>query len=188
MPYLLPPKYLQTSAPSILIAYLTLYLPIMSINGILEAFFSATTDTHKVARQSGVMAGCSLVFAGTLATARQLRESRMVYTASVPGVWLSPEISLVYANTLQMICRIVFAGRHASDLTKIAIGSRSVLRWSPGMLSVVAIGMSGMLIRATPPLLGLGPVATLAVIAMCGILSLLCLWVSRPLTWEAMSE
>jgi oligosaccharide translocation protein RFT1 len=178
MPYLIPPQYLKTSAPSTLIAYMTLYLPIMSVNGILEAFFSATMDTQKVARQSGVMAGCSLIFGGTLAVIRQIRKSHVSWASDLPGEWTTPELSLVYANTLQMICRIIFAGRHAAELAERNVGSRKPLRWRPGMLTIVAVVASGVCTRAIPLVFQLQVVAKLLTVASCGVFCLLCLYVT----------
>jgi oligosaccharide translocation protein RFT1 len=140
IPILLPDRYRHTSAPQILITYMTIYLPVMSLNGILEAFFTATTDASKIARQSGVMAACSLLFGATLIGFRQLRNT----FPDKSSIWTGPECALVYANTLQMICRIAFAGKHALSFMSINTGSDGANRSKPGLATTSAIVVSGI--------------------------------------------
>jgi hypothetical protein len=164
---LLPRRYQDTSAAQTLVTYLMFYLPAMSLNGILEAFFAATTDATKIAQQSGVMAGCSLVFSSTLLALKSVRRS---YTPSVLSRWLNPECCLVYANTLQMLCRIAFAGRYAVSLTVKNIGEPSRLRWSPGLITITALTTSGMLLSLLPV-----EIALLPRLGAAGLLGLVCL-------------
>ncbi|KAI0301226.1 Rft-1-domain-containing protein [Multifurca ochricompacta] len=80
----LPPRYLQTSAPNILRAY-RFYLPAMAYNGILEAFFAS----------SRMMAGASV---------------SLVVTAIAGSRFLEMgDTALVWANTVSMAVRALYA-------------------------------------------------------------------------------
>lgn len=164
---LLPRRYQDTSAAQTLVTYLMFYLPAMSLNGILEAFFAATTDAAKIAQQSGVMAGCSLIFGSTLLALKFVRRS---YSQTVFSRWLSPECALVYANTLQMLCRIAFAGRHAFSLTTKSTGEHSRYRWIPGFITIMAVTISGLLLSLLPV-----EIALLPRLGAVGLLGLVCL-------------
>jgi oligosaccharide translocation protein RFT1 len=48
---LLPPKYLSTSAPKVLSAWIW-YIPVLAINGSLEAFLSSVATTEDLNKQS----------------------------------------------------------------------------------------------------------------------------------------
>jgi oligosaccharide translocation protein RFT1 len=52
---LLPPRYLSTSAPKVLSAWIW-YIPVLSINGVLEAFLSSVATTQDLNRQSQYVA------------------------------------------------------------------------------------------------------------------------------------
>lgn len=164
---LLPERYQNTSAAQTLVTYLMFYLPTMSLNGILEAFFAATTDATKIAQQSGVMAGCSLVFGSTLLALKHVRRS---YSRTAFSVWLNPECSLVYANTLQMLCRIVFAGRHAVSLTAKNTAEHSGFRRGPGIITILAATISGILLSFLPV-----EIALLPRLGAAGLLGISCL-------------
>jgi oligosaccharide translocation protein RFT1 len=138
-PYLLPRSYRHTSAFQTLTAYLTLYLPILSMNGILEAFFAATSGVKGLGTQSGVMVASSGAFAGTLMLLSSIRHWLPTTTSTYPHselgllrlfrpawlrTWTNPEVSLVYANGISMLVRIVFAFRHAINLTDSLLGER----------------------------------------------------------------
>lgn len=177
VPYLLPRQYISTSAPQTLVAYLTIYLPVMSMNGILEAFFSATTDVKGLAGQSGVMVACTGAFAGSLIALDRLRS----YASQAAAGWLNPESSLVYANSVQMMCRIAYAGRHAGavrrKVTSMA-GGFERYRPLPKVRSMVTIAAAAGLVRLVLRTFGHARTAQqLLVIGVTVILGLGCLLV-----------
>ncbi|KAI0042396.1 Rft-1-domain-containing protein [Auriscalpium vulgare] len=90
---LLPPRYLATSAPTILSAYVY-YLPIMAYNGILEAFFASACTPADLAAQARMMAGASAAFVGIALAART-------------------DAGLVYANSAGLALRAAYAWRFA---------------------------------------------------------------------------
>lgn len=79
--FVLPKRYLLTSAPLVLQAY-CVYLPVMALNGFLEAFMSSTARPADLAAQSRFMALCSALFvvaAIALSEGAGMRETGMVY-------------------------------------------------------------------------------------------------------------
>lgn len=77
----LPSRYLSTSAPAVLKAY-CLYLPVMALNGFLEALLSSTATPADLARQSRFMVVCSVGFvlvAVGLGEVLGMRETGLVY-------------------------------------------------------------------------------------------------------------
>lgn len=158
LPYLLPRAYAQTSAFQTLTAYLTLYLPILGMNGILEAFFAATSGVRGLGKQSGVMVLSSGTFAGTLSLLAKARR-RLTTSPAITfpfgmnpawlKTWTNPEVSLVYANALSMLVRIVFALRHAISLADLRLGiqRRRRIRMVPAVRNVVVLGTMANLVR-----------------------------------------
>lgn len=145
LPYLLPRHYLATSAQQTLTAYLTLYLPILSLNGILESFFAATSGVRGLGGQSAFLVACSGAFAASLWGLDQLQSHSITPSRLVP--WLTPETSLVYANCIQMLLRIVFAARHAKRLYGRRTFKERVASISPSWTSLLAVGVAGFLLR-----------------------------------------
>ncbi|KZT53159.1 Rft-1-domain-containing protein, partial [Calocera cornea HHB12733] len=88
--FLLPQRYLHTSAPRVLVAYCA-YLPTMAFNGLLEAFFSSTAEQRDLARQARAMLLFSALFLAAAYT--------FVSTLELG------EVGLVYANTLNLTLR-----------------------------------------------------------------------------------
>ncbi|KAI5452872.1 Oligosaccharide translocation protein rft1 [Naganishia albida] len=157
-PYLLPRSYRHTSAFQTLTAYVTLYLPILGMNGILEAFFAATSGVKGLGRQSGVMVVSSGAFAGTLMLLSRFRHrlgtsNDVIPTSLVNPAWLhtwtNPEVSLVYANVVSMLVRIVFAFRHAASLTdtQLDVQVRRRIRKVPALRNVAVVVVSAVLVR-----------------------------------------
>lgn len=157
-PYLLPRSYRHTSAFQTLTAYVTLYLPILGMNGILEAFFAATSGVKGLGRQSGVMVVSSGAFAGTLMLLSSFRHrlgtgNDVIPTSLVNPAWLhtwtNPEVSLVYANVVSMLVRIVFAFRHAAGLTdtQLDVQVRRRIRKLPALRNVAVVVISAVLVR-----------------------------------------
>ncbi|KAJ9117601.1 hypothetical protein QFC22_004451 [Naganishia vaughanmartiniae] len=164
-PYLLPQSYRHTSALQTLTAYLTLYLPILSMNGILEAFFAATSGIKGLGTQSGVMVASSGAFAGTLMCLSSIRNKLPTITSTTAhsglGVlgflrpawlrtWTNPEVSLVYANAISMLVRIVFAFRHTIKLTDNLLGEKiqRQITKTPATRAVVVVGSFAMILRS----------------------------------------
>jgi len=108
---LLPPQYLSTSAPSVLEAWIW-YIPVLAVNGGLEAFVSSVAIPKDLNRQSRWMAGFSIV-----------------YISTAIGLYVLGfgDKSLVYANIINLLARIVYAlhftssyfkSRHAGDFLR----------------------------------------------------------------------
>lgn len=108
LPFLLPRRYTaETSAGLTLQTYLAAYLPLLSLNGILEAFHAASATPAQVARQAKVMIASSGVFALCLwALAR----------GSVLAV--TTEQALIYASCSAMLVRIAYALVHARAVVR----------------------------------------------------------------------
>lgn len=150
LPYLLPRQYLATSALKILTAYLTIYLPILSLNGILESFFAATSGVRGLGRQSVFLVICSGGFTASLWGLSRLREHLLHTSTPSPSAllpWLTPETSLVYANCLQMLLRIAFAGRHATRLYRQRTFKQRVRGVKPSWAALATVGVAGVLLR-----------------------------------------
>ena len=79
------------------------YLPLLSLNGILEAFHAASATPEQVSLQARWMSGSSVAFALTL----------FFFTHIPDAVALGTEQSLIYASCLGMMVRIGYAWRHA---------------------------------------------------------------------------
>ena len=85
----LPPRYLQTSAPAILRTYVY-YIPTMAFNGILEAFITSTATPADLRAQSRWLLAFSLGFVGAavvLARGVGLGDTGLVW-ANVVNLWL----------------------------------------------------------------------------------------------------
>lgn len=104
IPLLLPRRYLSTSAPSTLETYLTWYIPLLSLNGILEAFHASSATPEQVKRQARFMVASSAGFAATLWAMTHLDVAKSRFTT---------EQSLILASCAGMILRIVYAYLHA---------------------------------------------------------------------------
>ncbi|OWZ59076.1 oligosaccharidyl-lipid flippase [Cryptococcus neoformans c45] len=137
-PLLLPRQYRDTSAPSILNLYLTLYIPCLSLNGVAEAFHTASADPGQVKRQARWMIASSGMFAGILFLLTHL-PPQYISTNGGPFQLLTPnrEECLVLASCAAMIIRIVYALRHAKWCFSFR---RSSLRWLSLLPSVKIMG------------------------------------------------
>lgn len=132
----LPARYLNTSAPSILHTYVY-YIPTMAFNGVLEAFFASAASSSDLRTQSWWM----LVFSGIFVAA---------------AVTLSKGLSLgdsglVWANVLNLCLRALYAwsfvrGYFAEKGEKDLM---SVWRCVPPAGVLFAFGLSAVVTRAT---------------------------------------
>ncbi|KAI6043107.1 Rft protein-domain-containing protein [Pisolithus marmoratus] len=92
MQILLPRRYLTTSAPQVLSAWIW-YIPFLSVNGGLEAFHSSTASPEDLRKQSW----CMFVYSGLYILA----------ATSFYKLGLG-DASLVYANIINLSARILF--------------------------------------------------------------------------------
>ena len=102
IPFLLPLRYRATNAAETLCTYLTWYIPLLSLNGILEAFHSATASPAQVSTQGWIMLFASSAFAVSLGLVSRLPQ-------------ISRESALVYASCGAMAVRIAYAFFHARN-------------------------------------------------------------------------
>ncbi|KAJ3300329.1 Oligosaccharide translocation protein rft1 [Borealophlyctis nickersoniae] len=84
----------STEIPGVLAAY-CLYVPIMGINGITEAFLQGVGDSKVLAKQSAWMVGFSVIFAS------------VVYVTVHVLEWGA--VGLVLANIVNLVMRIAFS-------------------------------------------------------------------------------
>ena len=89
---LLPPRFQDTSAPSILRGYV-FYIPMMAFNGVLEAFFASAATPLELKHQSRWMVVFSIIFALAAYLFNQLGFG---------------DSGLVYANILNLFLRVVY--------------------------------------------------------------------------------
>lgn len=111
---LLPSQYLSTSAPKVLAAWIW-YIPTLAINGVLEAFFSSIATSQDLRRQSRWLVGFSVIFI----------VSAVGFYASGFG-----DVSLVYANIINLAARIIYAAQYASTFFN---KNKTTHRWKASM-------------------------------------------------------
>ncbi|KAF8966965.1 Rft protein-domain-containing protein [Flammula alnicola] len=92
LPLLLPAQYLSTSAPSVLAAWVW-YIPVLAINGGLEAFLSSVATPQDLNQQSRWMIGFSVIY---------IASAIFLYRAGLG------DASLVYANIVNLSVRIAY--------------------------------------------------------------------------------
>jgi oligosaccharide translocation protein RFT1 len=132
----LPPRYQQTSAPRILRAF-RFYLPAMAYNGVLEAFLASVCTPADLRAQSRMMAAASAALIATaLAGAR---------------VFGAGDTALVWANTVSMVVRALYAWRFARRFCTARAAPQETVR---------ALGIAAL----CPPL---GVLAAFAAAAAC---------------------
>ena len=128
---LLPKRYLVTSAPRTLQTYLCFYIPLLSLNGILEAYHAATATPAQMSKQARWMIASSAAFVLGL----------WVFKAKLAHR-LGTDTALIGASCVGMLVRIGYAFLHAratagmdvrtlfpkSFVTVVAVACGSVLR------------------------------------------------------------
>ncbi|ORY33781.1 Rft protein-domain-containing protein [Naematelia encephala] len=139
LPVLLPRAYFATSAPQTLETYLKIYIPLMSLNGILEAFHTASATPDQVKTQAKWMMAGSTAFASSLWLFTSTSSTRH-------ALGWTTEQYLVLSSCVGMAVRIVYAYRHArrffkgrelrvaqitptTRVTAAIVGSGIALRW-----------------------------------------------------------
>ncbi|KIY72123.1 Rft-1-domain-containing protein [Cylindrobasidium torrendii FP15055 ss-10] len=125
---LLPPQYLMTSAPEVLAAWMW-YIPILALNGQLEAFMASTANEKAMNRQSVAMAVFSAIYISSAVVAYRMDLG---------------DASLVYANMLNLTIRIVYALVWTREYSRGAFSWKSLL---PGKSDIAVLVSSGVLVR-----------------------------------------
>ncbi|TFK20446.1 Rft-1-domain-containing protein [Coprinopsis marcescibilis] len=180
LPILLPQRYLATSAPKILSAWIY-YIPVLALNGGLEAFLSSVASEKDLNRQSRWMIFFSVVYVSA---------TILFYRLGLG------DASLIYANILNLSARIGYCIHFASQF--FAKSSPPVrLNWKaalPPPLFIVLAAISSLLVRFSRYRLGIdnalrssGRTAiflprTLAHIGFGGALALACVgvwWITQ---------
>ncbi|KAI4091926.1 MAG: hypothetical protein LQ344_003744 [Seirophora lacunosa] len=93
-------RWSDSDAPAVLAAY-CYYIPLLAVNGILEAFVSAAANPAQLRAQSVWMVAFSAAFAAT--------------GVLVLKVWDQGAQGLVLANAVNMTCRIFWSSLFVSD-------------------------------------------------------------------------
>lgn len=168
LPILLPWPPSRLSTPLRILQVYTVYLPLLSLNGMLEAFFAAFANPSLLAQQSRAMVLFSAAFVGC---------------AWVGASWWGrPEEGLVWANCVNMTGRIGFTFWATRGwLERQEKGGRhglSVRGIRPSWEAVAAVGAAAVVIRASARWAeGKGLKAQLAHVALGAVLGLACLGV-----------
>ncbi|ORX39821.1 Rft protein-domain-containing protein [Kockovaella imperatae] len=140
---LLPHRYLVTSAPFILRRYLEWYIPLMALNGVLEAFHTATATPKEVSLQATWMFFSSAAFVGIIAAATRTHfgqhMSRMLSVGPMGGV----EQIIIAASCLSMGIRIIYALLHV----KKRVPAFRLVDLVPKSVTSIVITGSGLVLR-----------------------------------------
>lgn len=132
---LLGDKWTGTGAADVMATY-CLFLPFVSMNGILESFVASVASERDVHRQSGWMLVFSLIFCGSAWFFMSVLE--------LGGV------GLVLANTVNMACRVIWSSVYVSGFFKkygVEMGLGSLI---PGSAMFLAIVTSAVMYMANP--------------------------------------
>ncbi|GAP83221.2 putative oligosaccharide translocation protein RFT1 [Rosellinia necatrix] len=130
------PRWSGSGAGAVLARY-CLYIPLLAVNGVTEAFVSSVATKSEVHRQSLWMGGFSLAFA--IAGFISLR----ILNLGAAG--------LVYANAINMLCRIIWSGAFLSHYFR---RNGAVFGWgglAPNSMTLYVLGTAiflGTLSRA----------------------------------------
>lgn len=146
LPHLLP-LLLPSWSPSQLVTPLAIlqvyafYLPLLSANGFLEAFFSATADGDDLGRQSRAMVGCVVVGAAVAAG--------LTRGGNGKG---GAETALVWSNCVNMGCRIAFVSVLFIPKWVRKQGGGGGIGWKevvPRRAVWVVVGLSAVVVRVS---------------------------------------
>jgi len=124
---LLPPQYLSTSAPNVLGVWIW-YIPVLAVNGGLEAFVTSVALPKDLSRQSRWMAAFSTIFITT--------------TISLYALGFG-DVSLVYANIINLSARIAYSLRFIFSYFK-SHNAEELLRWKDTIPSRSLIASSSI--------------------------------------------
>ncbi|KAF9477448.1 Rft-1-domain-containing protein, partial [Pholiota conissans] len=110
LPLLLPPAYLATSAPSVLKAWVW-YVPVLAVNGALEAFLASVARPGQLNAQSRWMVGFSVVYVSA---------ALFFYRVGMG------DAGLVYANIGNLSVRVGYCVRFAARYFSSSTTSKSL--------------------------------------------------------------
>ncbi|KAK7470211.1 Oligosaccharide translocation protein rft1 [Stygiomarasmius scandens] len=142
---ILPAQYLKTSAPQVLQAWIW-YIPVLAINGGLEAFLASVGGKEDVNRQSRWMVFFSAI-----------------YIIAAVGLYATGlgDVSLVYANIVNLSARIFYALAFCSSFFKTMQARyalhESMLNWKevlPSKTISVAFLVSGLTVYVSETWMG----------------------------------
>ncbi|KAL8710879.1 MAG: hypothetical protein Q9220_004683 [cf. Caloplaca sp. 1 TL-2023] len=97
-------RWSNSEAPAVLAAY-CYYIPLLAVNGILEAFVSAVASPAQLRTQSAWMLACSAAFVGS---------GYLMLKVLDQGAK-----GLVYANSVNMVCRILWSWHFVDDYLRL---------------------------------------------------------------------
>ena len=125
------PRWTSTAAPAVLAAY-CYYIPLLAVNGILEAFVSAIATPAQLRRQSAWMFAFSAAFAAT--------------GYLVLHVWDLGARGLVLANAISMLLRIFWSWRFVNGYLWVRGASLKIEETlpSPGSAVSGAVALWGL--------------------------------------------
>ncbi|KAL1674780.1 Rft protein-domain-containing protein [Schizophyllum commune] len=128
LPFVLTPKWMATSAPRILQAWMW-YVPVLAVNGSMEAYVSSLSSESALGTWSRYLTLASPIFPVT---------ALGLYRAGFG------DEALVYANIANLAARIAYCVRFAFPAETASL--RDVL---PGRIAVIACAVANMVIRAS---------------------------------------
>ncbi|KAI5891621.1 Rft-1-domain-containing protein [Schizophyllum commune H4-8] len=128
LPFVLTPKWMATSAPRILQAWMW-YVPVLAVNGSMEAYVSSLSSESALGAWSRYLTFASPIFPAT---------ALGLYRAGFG------DEALVYANIANLAARIAYCVRFA-----FPAGTASLRDVLPGRAAVVACAVANVAIRTS---------------------------------------
>jgi oligosaccharide translocation protein RFT1 len=150
LPVLLPRQYLSTSAPAVLNAWVW-YIPVLALNGGLEAFISSVSTPRDLNRQSWCAESFVRLSLCPYAFNRWMAAFSVIYIGAAIQLygWHLGDTSLVFANIINLSARIAYAVHFVSAFFSTN-SARSVLSWGsalPGWRLCLACCVSWAVVR-----------------------------------------
>lgn len=143
------PRWAQSASggashASAILASYCYYLPVMGINGIVEAFLQSTAPPALLAWYSRVLVGSSAAFVGALALGHGAFAH---YGAALESVGLRQETVLVWANIVGLAVRAVVCMRYVAQTLASAVPRPSLVGSLPAASILGTLGMSAATLR-----------------------------------------